>query len=338
MTPFKAPTSVTSIASIASIASVAIVAVSAAAFGFEGDEVAMKPKEIIKKYDLDGDRKLSQDEFRQFKGNRYLFRQIDANRDGFVTVMELEARVVAGKLDESSLVYLVSLDDRTPLYDLVDFDLNGDGRINPKEYRRYVFELADQNDDEAIDRLEAEYLARAQPFASEFSNDAERVLARYDRSRDERVSFAEFKPDLKFFKTFDRDGDGQIAADELTYRGEKGLAAFANMDVDALIERYDRNKDGVLRIAELPGGQGLAGMLDRDQDGEITRDELDRVLKYAQREQFATIPASFFDRFDLNDDRKVTRDEFAGDATTFARIDLNGDGVITKSDVKPIRP
>ncbi|MFG0320294.1 MAG: hypothetical protein ACF8XB_23675, partial [Planctomycetota bacterium JB042] len=44
------------------------------------------PKEIVKELDADGDRKLSYEEFRKYQGNRYVFRQLDANDDDLLSV------------------------------------------------------------------------------------------------------------------------------------------------------------------------------------------------------------------------------------------------------------
>lgn len=292
------------------------------------------PKEVVKQYDKDGDRRLSYDEFRAFQGNRYVFRQLDANDDGGISAAELSRRLVDGKLDVAALVVLRSLDDRSQVVDAVDFDANADGRINAKEFRAWVFALVDQNGDELIDGPEADYLGMAAPFNQTYYGKGEGVLKDYDRSKDGEITRAEFKLDSKWFGMLDRDGDRALAADELFYRPEVGLAAFANQDVDTLMERYDKDGDGELDPGEIPGGGGRSGVgrADADRDGKVSRDELNNALKAAQRAQFAVIDPSFIQRYDLNDDRKVTRKEFPGPAAVFSRLDRNGDGVVSKSD------
>src|SRR5690606_14679344 len=108
------------------------------------------PKEIVKELDRDGDRKLSYEEFRAFQGNRYVFRQLDADDDGLLTASELARRMKDGKLDVGALVVLRTLEERSELIDPVEFDEDASGRIDAKEYRAWVFALADQDGDERI--------------------------------------------------------------------------------------------------------------------------------------------------------------------------------------------
>ncbi len=297
-----------------------------------GDE-ARTPKEIVKELDADGDRKLSYEEFRKFQGNRYVFRQLDANDDDLLSVSELERRMKDGKLDVGALVVLRPLAERSEVVDVVEFDANADGRIQSKEFRAWIFALADQNGDEQLDAPEADYLAMTPPFNEEYHGQGKGVMKDLDRSRDGAITAAEFRLDAKWLARFDRDGDRALAADELFHRPEAGLSAFANQDVDALLGRYDRDQDGELDPGELPGGAGRGlARADRDRDGKVTRDELDRALKAVQRSQFAVLDPSFLERYDLNGDRKVTRKEFPGPAAAFRRLDRNGDGVVSKAD------
>jgi len=292
------------------------------------------PKQVLKEHDKNKDKKLSYEEFRGLSGNRYVFRQLDGDRDNFVTAKELAKRMVDGRIDVGMLVVLQSLEERAQVVDAVDFDANADGRIGVKEYRAWVFALADQNGDEVLDGPEADYLAMASPFNEQYYGEGVDLMKEYDRSNNGEVTASEFRLDTKWFKSLDYDRNGSLGADELVRRREGGLSAFANQDPDALIEKFDRDNDGALSTGEVPGGRGGLGRADSNQDGEISRDELNGALKRAQRYQFATIDPSFLERYDLNKDKRVSRAEYPGSATAFDRMDSNGDGYVSKGDGK----
>lgn len=293
---------------------------------------ARTPRGIIKKYDQDKDRQLSPVEFRELSRVRYLFRQLDADRSGFIQEEELAARG-GNALEESGLVYLVQLSERAQTFEVVDHDRNRDGRLAQKEYFEYLFRLSDQNGDGFIDEAEADFLAYSGSFTGEFGGKGYRVMKKFDRSDDGRISLAEFQPARRVFEMRDRDGDGQLDAEELLRRETRGLAAFANQDVDSLMEKYDRDGDGKLSASELPGGtRSVLKGADRDDDSAVSRKELRDALARVQGNQFAYIDSAFLERFDLNDDRRVTRKEFPGNRPLFERLDRNGDGVINKAD------
>ena len=290
-------------------------------------------KSVLSTYDKDGDGKVSQKEFRVPYD---LFAAIDQNKDGFATRKELGKKGMLSLLDAAlnmGMTKLVNVDERTSLVDIIAFDENFDGRISSKEFRRFAFALADQDSDEIINFYEAKYLGRWSTFAKDFRGDAVLVMQRFDKNKDGVIEEREFKPGKKEFKVRDQNGDGSLTADELEKRPSNGLQAFANFEADALIEKYDKNGDGVLTLGEIPGGKGSAlGKTDRDQDGKVSRDELDRKLKYAQSMQFSTIDPSFIERFDLNGDHRVSRDEFPGPDNIFERLDKNGDKSVSKAD------
>lgn len=295
------------------------------------DKVSVK--EWIKKYDRNGDDRLDRGEF---IGGYDLFVALDADKDQYLDRKDLSRKGVPELLAEGESmrnIKLVTLDERKGLVDIVAFDENLDGRISPREFERYVFALADQDTDGDVNMFEAKFIAQWSTFAPAFKTAAE-VMQRFDKNKDGVIVENEFKTDKTEFKLRDKDRSGQLTADELENRPTgKGLQAFASFSADGLIEKFDENGDGKLDRGEVPGGdQGNFGRVDRDNDGEVSRDELDGVLKYAKASQMSSIDSDFIRRFDLDENGRVERKEFPGPDNVFERLDTNGDGYVSKSD------
>ena len=105
----------------------------------------------------------------------------------------------------------------------------------------------------------------------------------------------------------DKNGDGKIDRDEWPGRAET-------------FDRLDRNGDGVIDEVEMPGGRG---------DGPGGRfGQMDP----GQRWQ------AMLERFDANDDGRISEDEFEGPDKVFGFLDRNNDGVITEDEGKAAPP
>ena len=57
----------------------------------------------------------------------------------------------------------------------------------------------------------------------------------------------------------------------------------------------------------------------------MTPDEIERYRRSVEG-------ATFLERFDLNDDGRVTLEEFGGSPAAFRRADQNGDGTVSLAD------
>ena len=75
---------------------------------------------------------------------------------------------------------------------------------------------------------------------------------------------------------------------------------------------------------------------DGNGDGRIDREEYQQMLA-SLREAFGS-PGARFGVLDKNGDGKITRDEFGGPPFLFARADTNGDGVISRDEAENFRP
>jgi Ca2+-binding EF-hand superfamily protein len=280
--------------------------------------------------DRDADGRIAESEWRLKKT---LFAEVDQNRDGYLTAAEVNREAEALRAAIAMRDYPQSFRERLARENVVPFDVDRDGRLTPVEYRNWLFAAADANADGALDIDECEQLAAWSTFRNDFDGSGEKLIARLDKNKDGKVAATEFRPTDSEFKSHDRNRDGKLSADEVDWVEPVGLAALANQSVDAVLERYDRDRDTALDKGEAPGPLAIGfERVDRDGDGKISREELDRALKSVQEAQLALLPPEFVARYDQNRDGKVSPKEFPGAAGTFARLDRNGDGFVSKAD------
>ncbi len=176
------------------------------------------------------------------------------------------------------------------------------------------------------------------------------------------------------FKAMDRDGDGKLfekevvayldALEDLQSAAATGSASatFAD-DSRGLFDLVDTNHDGRLSLREMRQMVQLIGALDKDGDGKIGRDEIQksyqlvfrqgpaagpgydfggRVVVFASngRPAPAVLPAGpergplWFRKMDRNHDGDVSRKEFLGTDEEFRRLDLDGDGLISVEEAE----
>ncbi|MBI5365958.1 MAG: EF-hand domain-containing protein [Planctomycetes bacterium] len=217
-----------------------------------------------------------------------------------------------------------------------DYDTNKDGRLSYGEFRSAAFDRMDSDGD---GRVVAEEL----PVPM-----VERVM-KIDADGDGAITRAEFGrvPD-PFMKRHDGDGNGWIDRNEFLsfldgaagggpggMDGKNGgLAATGEPDKDAeaFIQKFDKNGDKKVSKAEFTAAPNLFDRIDRDQDGQLTQDEVGNFYKQLQKRAVVTGPPDFIERYDKNKDGRVTPDEYDGPEEGFARVDLDGDGAITARD------
>lgn len=132
-------------------------------------------------------------------------------------------------------------------------------------------------------------------------------------------------------------------------------AALAAQDDRALLEsafaRLDADKDGVVVRREFPGSDRQFAAMDQDKDGKVPFAEYaaspvaKTYLRSRQREKEEPRPRTSLDaialarlellgRSDRNRDGKVVREEWNGTDEAFRQLDLDGNGVLDKRDLK----
>jgi len=259
-------------------------------------EAIERAKDVFAVADRDKDDRVTFEEY-QRKPNRATFLLLDVDRDGSLT------------LGEASL--------GSPLRDLAP------------DRAQTVFGLLDQDDDGTL-TLE-EYAARPPEF----------WFARTDRNNDGRLSLAEYSaanPGLvrtsrvqRVFAALDRDGDGNVNAEE-----------FADRPQEVLFVKSDADGDGKLSLQEfaawkrtaeeLPAAKEALAQKDTDGDGSLS------FREYAFRDE----DEEFWEA-DRNGDGRLNREEFdasrvwrkAGDPlAAFPSFDRNRDQTVSLSEFR----
>ena len=110
-------------------------------------------------------------------------------------------------------------------------------------------------------------------------------------------------------------------------RGRRGKDARSGKNSAHFLQKYDANNDGTVTKEEFKHERRFAE-IDADSDGVLSKTEIEEAMDKRLRES----DIGFFERFDLNGDGKVTREEFTGAAADFEAKDSNNDGVIDAAD------
>ncbi|MDH3592096.1 MAG: EF-hand domain-containing protein, partial [Planctomycetota bacterium] len=280
---------------------------------------------ILKRYDKDGDEKLSAEER---PGDWNDLEGADGNGDGRLDRAELEkffAKRFGGRRGRRGGRF----------GSLKRLDSDGDGKITKKEWAASkrplpgtLFQRLDEDKDGVISARE---LQRAEKRAggSWRGRAAEALMRRFDRNGDKKIDVKEWLARRELFDKLDADADGFLTTDELSPKGPReGAFDPASSDkASRLLQRHDKDKDGKLSAVEFPDERRFKEM-DSDGDGVLTADELREAMDKRQRE----LEYDVIERYDRNGDGQVSRSEFTGPARVFDRLDRNKDGVVDAKD------
>lgn len=117
--------------------------------------------------------------------------------------------------------------------------------------------------------------------------------------------------------------------------GHRGKA-FKKMKPAQLIERFDKNGDGVLALSELPElMRKRLAEADTNGDGKLSEEEL-RVRLDAIKGKRGEYRARF-EKLDKNGDGVLTRDEVGDRWEWIAKADADKDGKVTKEELQHAR-
>lgn len=180
-----------------------------------------------------------------------------------------------------------------------------------------------------------------------------------DKDNDGKVSRAEFQGPAPMFDRLDANNDGFLEPGEVRRAQLAGEAAPPNPMLRGRIQKMDQNKDGKITREEFQGPQLLFKSLDRDGDGVVTSNELNRVapdanapkptpesakeIKQPEKPRNDPSPAApkgngdrleRLKKMDKNQDGTITRAEFDGPPALFSRIDSDDNGKITQDEIK----
>jgi Ca2+-binding EF-hand superfamily protein len=146
---------------------------------------------------------------------------------------------------------------------------------------------------------------------------------RLDANRDGRLTQAEFAGHPGNFRALDCDHDGLLTESEYVnrYRCDGAPPAAAPLPADAFAVA-DLDRDGVLRREEWRGAVADFNRFDRNNDQRVTRAE------FAQPPD-PNSPEGRFQAKDSNNDGVLSRREWRDEEVAFHRADQGGDGLVT---------
>ncbi|MEP3655361.1 MAG: EF-hand domain-containing protein [Litorimonas sp.] len=174
---------------------------------------------------------------------------------------------------------------------------------------------ADLNQDGQVTKAEFTQSAESRFYATDTNGDG--FLSEEERKA-HREAGREDRKD-KRFAALDTNGDGLLSKAEMDARGEKRKARKEERRAKVL-EKFDTNLDGELSEAErtVMKAEGKAKRAERKADRK------DRKTKRAERP-----------KLDANGDGFISLEEHTvATEQLFARMDANGDGVLTKGEGK----
>ena len=121
--------------------------------------------------------------------------------------------------------------------------------------------------------------------------------------------------------------DGEVVTDVTVLprgsaRTDASVGRFRNMDTDG---------DGVVTRAEWRGSAQAFRNNDRNGDGVLSGEEVRRPDEGGDTIG-RTVPGQFAE-LDVNQDRRISRDEWRGSRRSFDALDVNGDGVLTRREL-----
>jgi len=127
----------------------------------------------------------------------------------------------------------------------------------------------------------------------------------------------------------------------IRYCGGSSSASTAS-NRDFRFQQYDTNRDGVISRSEWRGGANAFRVRDWNGDGVLSGDEV-RMGAYPpdnslEARDYSMSADERFSYLDVNNDGRVSENEWDGSVATFDRFDRNRDGWLTRAELDTARP
>lgn len=220
---------------------------------------------------------------------------------------------------------------------LARLDANGDKVIEqsevPESGRAAFDRLLKRGDSNKDGKLDREELGAMLSRVRELGDAARPRLKAMDKDGDGKISKAEFTGQEAMFDRLDANKDGVIGEDEFPKPPIAPTPAIGRG-----LMAMDENKDGKVSKAEFTGPEPLFTRLDANKDGFIAKDEIPgagekRKIDPKPEPAKAAPRGQFLMRLDKDGDGKISKSEFVGREQVFNRLDKNSDGFISKDEL-----
>jgi Ca2+-binding EF-hand superfamily protein len=156
--------------------------------------------------------------------------------------------------------------------------------------------------------------------------DGSRFIQHFDQDGDGLVSAEEFPGGENRFNRLDANGDGTIDQTEAPQRPHRSRA-----HAKARLAEWDADGSGDISAEEFPGPLDHFDRMDSDGDGFLSIEELRAGMPGPPR-------GAGFAGDDADLDGMVSLDEFSGTEEWFDHLDADGDGYLTRDEVRQMHP
>lgn len=257
----------------------------------------------------------------EWRGNDRSFDNHDLNRDGVLSGSELRPGV-----RRETRTWNDTWNER-----FERLDRNNDNYISMSEWTRDArqFDRLDLNNDNRLSRSELMNLARQRQATWD------QRFTEIDANRDGRLSLREWQRverDDDVFERLDRNNDGYVTRTELVDRDfDRNNNGYddGNTSWDQRFTEMDVNRDGRLSQREWQRDRDTFELLDRNDDGYVTRTELvNRNFDQTGRTEPYPRNEERFQHFDRNNDRLLSLSEWTGSRELFDRLDRDNNGYL----------
>ena len=169
-------------------------------------------------------------------------------------------------------------------------------------------------------------------------------------------------PDVVIFEKVDTNGDGKVSREEVAAflgapkpkkeakqkpkakrdskketrsdAGQRKAPRTIRERVVDFFRRFDANKDKKIQKTEFRAGEAIFKDWDRNKDEQWSRKEVTRYMTATIRNQKRNPrPDNFFDLFDMNRDKKVTKKEYDGPGAFFRSYDHDKNNAVTLEEL-----